>query len=322
MIGTRPQGQTGKVKGVLGVDFTGIWAHSLNTDAHVFFVQPNSVQATDNGNTGEDPQTPFATVGAALLRCQENRGDTILVGGNDAWTYGGGSTWNTPITEDVTVSVEGVHIIGVTADPLGVPWQPATDGGTCCAIQALGVEVAGFCFQDPVWGAATGISTLWDGAATFGENAHIHDCFFYTDLAIGIQLEYSWNNLIADCIFQEVPYGIYCDPAEDGFAYNVIERCQFHDCSTTAIEADAASCDDNLVRDCDIFNASAQAGGAATEEGFNFGGGADNTVRGCFFSCVLPGGGAGDWDDLNTASGSDSWCGNWLLDGFNITNPT
>ena len=322
MLTTRPTGLTDFVRGQWGVDFTDIWAHSLNTDAHVFFVQPNAIQATDNGNTGEDPQTPFATIGAALLRCQDNRGDTILVGGNDAWTYGGGSAWATPITEDVTVSVEGVHILGVSADPLGVPWQPETDGGACCTITALGVEVAGFCFQDPVFNAGTGVYCLWSGVATFGENEHIHHCFFYADIAVGIQLEYSWNNKITDCVFQGPNYGIYCDPAEDGFAYTIIERCLFQNCVTGAISAANAGCDDNVVKDCTVWNANAQAGGAATNEGFNFTGGGANVVVDCYFSCLLPVPAAGDFDDLNSSNATDAWLSCHLLDGNSVTNPT
>jgi len=321
MLTTRPTGLTDFVRGVWGVDFTDIWAHSLNTDAHVFFVQPNATQATDNGNTGEDPQTPFATIGAALLRCQDNRGDTILVGGNDAWTYGGGSTWGTAVTEDVIVDIEGVHIIGVTADPLGVPWQPETDGGVCCTIEALGVEVAGFVFQDPIYNAATGISCIWSGALTFGENAHIHNCFFYADLVAGIQLEYSWNNHIHDCEFQAPDYGIYCDPAEDGFAYCVIERCTFHDCTTSAISA-TAGCDDNQVRECWVWNSAAQAAGAATNEGFDFTGGATNMVSNCFFSCLLPVPAAGDLNDLCSGSATDAWVGCHAMDGLVVATPT
>lgn len=322
MIGTRPTGLTDFVRGVWGVDFTDIWAHSLNTDAHVFFVQPNAVQATDNGNTGEDPQTPFATITAALARCADNRGDTILVGGNDAWTYGGGSTWQTPITEDVTVNVEGVHIIGVTADPLGVPWQPATDGGVCCTINALGVEVAGFCFQDPTWTAATGIYCDWDGATAFGENAQIHHCMFYADLAIGIQLEYSWNNHIHDCEFQEVPLGIYADAGGSGFAYAVIERCYFRDCSTAAIIDTSGGADDNRVSDCWIWNTTAQAAGVATDQGIVFTNGSTNLVTACHFSCLLPVPANGDWDDLNTASATDAWINCYCMNGETVTNPT
>ena len=243
------------------------------------------------------------------------------MGGNDAWTYGGGSTWGTAVTEDVIVDIEGVHIIGVSADPLGVPWQPETDGGVCCTIEALGVEVAGFVFQDPIYNAATGISCIWSGALTFGENAHIHNCFFYADLVAGIQLEYSWNNHIHDCEFQAPDYGIYCDPAEDGFAYCVIERCTFHDCTTSAISA-TAGCDDNQVRECWVWNSAAQAAGAATNEGFDFTGGATNMVSNCFFSCLLPVPAAGDLNDLCSGSATDAWVGCHAMDGLVVATPT
>jgi len=323
MIGTRPTGLTDFVRGVWGVDFTDTWAHSLNTDAHVFYVQPNSIEATDNGNTGESPQKPFATVAAALLRCADNRGDVILVGGNDGWQYGGGSAWRTPIIENVIVEVEGVSIIGVTADALGVPWEPATDGGTCIAVNVLGVELAGFCFQDPVFNNGTAVRLVWTGGGgtQYGENAKIHHCFFGDGMDEGINIDFAWNNHIHDCIFQSIDYGIYTDPAKSGFAYNLIERCWFYECAISAISGLAAS-SANLVRDCQVYNSNAQGGGAATDEGFDFTGGARNMVENCSFSCILPAGAPGDWDDLNTAGATDAWINCHLLNGNSVTNPT
>ncbi len=316
-----PQGSMAAQMGVWGVANTSRGSRIAGTDGRVFYVQPNSTLAVDNGNTGEDSECPFITIAAALAQCVNNRGDTILVGSNDAWQYGGGSAWNTPITEDVTVTVEGVTILGISPDPLGVPWQPATDGGTCLTITALGVEVGGFCFQDPDWGAARGIYCEWDGTATFGENARIHHCFFDGSLDEAIQLEYSWNNLIEDCQFQETDYGIYSDPGGSGFSYCIIRRCIFRDVATGAISA-LGGCDENLVKDCQVWNANAQGAAAAANEGFNFTGGDDNVVENCSFSCLLPVPANGDWDDLNTAGATDAWINNHCMDGLAVTNPT
>lgn len=321
-IATRPTGWTDYVEGVWGVKWTDRGAATRNTDGRIFYVQPNHVEAVDNGNTGESPLTPLATITAALALCSDDRGDVILVGGNDAWTYGGGGSYANAVTENVVVDVEGVSIIGVAPGALGVPWQPATDGGTCITINALNVEIAGFVFQDPDWGAGRAIYAIWTGTTQFGENAHIHHCFFYSDLAVGIDMEYSWNNYIHDCQFQEVPYGIYCDPAGDGFAYSVIERCYFRNCSTSAISATDNGCDDNRVSDCWVWNSAAQAGGAATDEGFDFQNGSMNMVTNCWFSCILPAAAPGDFDDLNTATATDAWINCHCINGDSTTNPT
>jgi len=319
---TYAQGAMPSYPGQWGINWTSRGARSAGTDGRVFYVQPNATLAVDDGNTGEDALYPFLTVAAALLRCEANRGDTILVGSNDAWQYGGGSSWRTHIAENAIVDVEGVTILGISPDSLGVPWEPATNGGTCLTVNALGVEIGGFLFQDVTWSAGRGISCVWDGVTVWGENVHIHHCFFDGSIDDAIVLEYSWNNLINDCQFQGNEYGIYSDPLGSGFAYTVIERCLFRDCTIGAISA-LGGCDDNTVRDCRVFNATALAGGAATDEGFDFTGGDGNMVAGNHFSCVLPVAAPGDFDDLNTSGGAtNAWVENFCLNGPSTTNPT
>ena len=319
---TYAQGAMPSYPGQWGINWTSRGAKVAGTDGRVFYVQPNATLAVDDGNTGEDAMYPFLTVTAALARCEANRGDVILVGSNDAWQYGGGSSWRTHIAENAIVDVEGVTILGISPDSLGVPWEPATNGGTCLTINALGVEIAGFLFQDVTWSAGRGISCVWDGVTVWGENVHIHDCFFDGSIDDAIVLEYSWNNLIQDCQFQSNEYGIYSAPGGSGFAYNVIERCLFRDCSIGAISA-LGGADDNTVRDCWVFNANALAGGAATDEGFDFTGGDANLVDNCSFTCVLPVAAPGDFDDLNTSGGAtNAWINCHCLNGPTTTNPT
>ena len=317
---TTAQGSMPSYMGQWGINWTSRGAKIAGTDGRVFYVQPNATLAVDDGNTGEDAEYPFITVTAALARCEENRGDVILVGSNDAWQYGGGSGWRTHIAENVVIDVEGVTILGVSPDPNGVPWEPATNGGTCLTVNALGVEIAGFLFQDVTWSAGRGISCVWDGVTVWGENVHIHDCFFDGSIDDAIVLEYSWNNLIQDCQFQGNEYGIYSAPGGSGFAYNVIERCLFRDCSIGAISA-LGGADDNTVRNCEVFNSNALAAGAATNEGFDFTGGASNLVDTCSFTCVLPVAAPGDYSDLNTAAATDAWINCLCLNGPSTTNP-
>lgn len=307
-------------EGVWGVGFTSRGARAIGTDGRIFSVQPNHPQATDLGNTGEDPFCPFATIAAALALCEDNRGDVILVGGNDAWTYGGGSTWRTPITESVTCAVEGVRIIGVSADPLGVPWIAGADAGTNLTITALGVEVSGFLFMGRT-GAETGIAAIWNGTTRFADNPHIHHCTFDSNLDIGINLEFVWNGLFHDLDMIAPDYGFYCDPVGSGFSYNIIERVQFRNCADGAINA-TGGCDQNIVRDCLVFNAAALAGNLATNEGFDFTGGQDNVVEDCAFTCLLPVPANGDMNDLNTAAATDAWINCHATNGLVVANPT
>ena len=307
-------------EGVWGVGATSRGARAIGTDGRVFCVQPNHPLATDLGNTGEDPFCPLATINAARLLCEPNRGDVILVGGNDGWTYGGGGTWRTPITESVVFDVEGVRIIGVTADPIGVPWTPAADAGTALTITALGVEVAGFVFVGRA-GTETGISCLWNGTTTFADNPHIHHCTFDDDLAVAINLEFVWNGYFHDLDMLAPGYGFYCDPLGSGFSYNIIERVQFRDCPDGAINA-TGGCLENIVRSCLVFNADALAANAATNEGFDFTGGTNNVVENCTFTCLLPVPANGDMDDLNTAAATDAWINCHATNGLVIANPT
>lgn len=311
----------GAEEGVWGVPATARFAANMATGARIFHVQPNHPLAVDLGNTGEDPGCPFVTVTAALARCENNRGDVILVGGNDAWQYGGGGTWNLPVAESVVCNKQGVAIIGVTPDPLGVVWQPAAANGTCLTIHALGVEVAGFLFQGAGGAGDVGVLAEWDGATTWGDSPNIHHCFFDDTLAQGIALEYSWNAHIHKCEFYDCDYGIYCDPLGSGFDLALIEDCRFRGCSISAISA-TGGCDENMVRHCSVYNANAAAGAAATDEGYDFTGGNENLVEDCSFTCLLPVPAAGDYNDLNTAAATDAWVNNHCMDGLAVTNPT
>ena len=310
---------------VWGFAATAIAGHSFTSDQRILYVNPNMPLATDAGNTGEEPGTPFATIAAALLRTRDNRGDIILVGQNDAWQYGGGSTWQTPIAEEVVVTTEGVSIIGVSPGGMGVPWNPVTaaGAGVCITVHALDVFIAGFSFAGVALGGM-GIYVLWDGVTSFGENTVIRNCFFDGDMDVGIGLEFPWNNEISHCHFQECDTaGIWCDPAGSGTAYNRIHHNIFHDVgigATGAISLQGG--DDNHIWANSIYNSAAQGAGAATDEGIDTTGGSSNLVFDNYLSCLLPVPAAGDLDDFCTAAATDSWNGNYCSNGLQVTNPT
>lgn len=309
--------------GVLGINYTATFGKSMMTDRLLMYVNPNHLDATDNGNTGENPEQPFLTVAAALARTRDNRGDVIFVGQNDSWTYGGGSTWGTPIAEEVTITTEGVSLIGTSPGALGVTWNPVTaaGAGSCITVHAMDVLIAGFLFEGLALGG-TAIDVLWDGTDFFGENLTVHDCFFDPDIDTGIALEFSWNNHIHNCNFQECAVaGIWCDPAEDGTAFNRIHHNVFHDITGTgAISIQGG--EDNHIWANTIFNGTAQGALAATDEGIDTAGGGDNQVFDNYFSCLLPAPANGDYDDLNSAAATDAWINNHCMNGDTVTNPT
>jgi hypothetical protein len=309
-------------EGVWGFWGTSIQGKLIATDARVLYVQPNSLEATDLGNTGEDPAVPFATVQAALARCRPYAGDTILVGANDAWTFGGGApAWRTPIQESILVSVPGVSIIGINPS-LGVYWTAAAAGQFCITIAATDVLIDGFVFMGGMAGC-NGIYAEWaggPGSIWFADNPCIRNCIFDDAIDIAIQFEYVWHGIIRTCKFARCDtYGIYVDPAGSGIAECIIDDNYFYDCGAAMALNGADFCD---ILHNTIFNTHAQGAAVATNEGIDTTAGNANSVHDNTFSCVLPVPANGDWDDLNTAAATDAWVNNHCMNGLAITNPT
>ena len=274
-----------------------------------FFVDPNNANASDS-NTGRDASKPLATIQQAITNARAMSGDTIFVLQNDGWTYGSG-LGNT-ITEAVIVTADkpGLRILGAGAGSMGVNWTAGVTGTFCLTINAIDAVVQGFNYWgDPV--DCHGILCHWDGVNTYGENAAISNCTFADSIDIGIQLEYSWYAKINDCHFQECDnYGIFVDPAGSGMSYGQIVGNYFNDC-TIAMALD--DCDNSLIKDNWIYNTDAQVTGSATNAGLNTGAGAYNMVADNYFSCLLV-----NWDDFNSASATDAWINNHVING----NPT
>ena len=289
----------------------------------VFYVDPNFPGAGTTRD-GTSPTAPLSTVAAALARCQPYRGDTIAVMANNTWYYGNSEDgYTTPISEEVTVTVPGVRIVGVCpSSPNGVIWTPASNGGTCITIQALDVLVEGFIFTEgDVYTGCDGILIEWD-SPPYGENTVVRHCVFDDTVDVAIELDYSWycvihNNRFWQCDDQ----GILVDAAKgNGAAYGVIRDNVFQDCGV-AMQL-LGGVDDFQIYRNSIYNRSAQGGLAATNEGINTTGGARNQVFDNTFSCLLPVPANGDFNDLNTAAATDAWINNHCLNGPNVLNPT
>lgn len=310
--------------GVLGAGANEGFRH--DTMGRIFYVDPNYSGASTTADGTEI--TPTSTVAAALARCTDWANDVVMVMHNDNWDYGpalsiGATDRAICINESVEVTVHGVRIVGVAPSAaLGPVWRPATAGGTCITVHAMDVLIEGFCFGEFLTGAGGGnaIYAEWDGTTLFGENLTVRNCFFDPNVDTAIQLEYAWNCYIEDNVFQECDVaGIYVDPAGSGTAYNRIARNWFQDC---AAAMSVQGMQDSEIVQNRIFNASAQGGAAATDEGIDTTGGDNNLVADNWFSCLLPVPANGDWNDLNTANAGDAWVNNHCMDGDSVTNPT
>ena len=305
-------------EGVVGVFNTQTFPASITGDSRVFYVSPNHTQAVDAGNLGRDPQVPLATITRANALARSNMGDVILVAPNDGWQYG---TMAAPqITETAIITKHGVRLVGVSPSSLGVYWGPALTTEFALTIHALDVYVEGFAFTNVIAALANanGIYVEWNGTTLWGENATINRCFFDEDIDIGIQLEFSWFSEIMNCLFdRSVDAGIWVDTGGSGSAFNHIHDNTFTDCADAMRLHDTA--DSSIFRNS-IFNTDAQNGAACTDEGIDLTGGSSNQVYDNYFSCQLPVG-VGDYDDLNTESGSDAWINNHCMNGDAITNP-
>ncbi|GAG88873.1 unnamed protein product, partial [marine sediment metagenome] len=172
----------GTQMGVPGTgDDRGLRMHSTG---EVFYVDPNFPGVSDQRD-GTSPTSPLQTVGEALTKCEDYRGDVIAVMHNGLWTYGNPASDNIlPIAEAVTVDVPGVRIVGVAPSAsLGVPWMPTANNDVCITVAALDVLIEGFAFWTDAYTGTTGISVAWN-SPPWGENTTVRHCYFY-DLDYG-----------------------------------------------------------------------------------------------------------------------------------------
>jgi hypothetical protein len=262
-------------------------------------------------------------VGAALTKCLPFRGDVIAVMANNAWQYGDPLDGRVlPISEEVLVDIPGVRIVGINPSAAaGVVWMPASNGGTCITIRALDVLVEGFLFTEGTFTGCNAISGIWGGpGGFFGDNLTIRNCVFDDTVNVAIQLEYVWYaQIYHNSFYANDTYGIYVNPLGNGINFCEIFENILHNC---AMAMALNGCDNSHIFNNSIYNAHAQGGAAATNEGIDTTGGASNQVFDNYFSCLLPVPGNGDWNDLNTAAATDAWIGNHCMNGVAVLNPT
>ena len=312
--------------GVPGTDEdTGLRMHPTGK---VLYVDPNYPGASD-ARDGTNPTAPMLTVAAALALCRDWHGDVIMVSTNSMWLYGEGgqglatATYTAAISEEITVNVNGVRIVGAGRGPTGVMWNPIQNAGTCITVSALDVIIEGFSFDQGVYAACDAIYAEWDGGTLFGDNLTVRHCYFTNTVATAIEMEFGWSGVIHDCIFDNNVYGIMSDTGGSGSAYNRIFSNWFF--AGSAVTTGAISLlgggDDNLIYGNWVYNQDAENAALATDEGINLTGGARNMVANNWLSCALPVAANGDYADLNSGSASDAWINNHCLNGDATTTP-
>ena len=309
--------------GQFGVPGTGSpEGRRTDTVGATFYVNPNATGVSDLRD-GTNPEAPLQTVAAALALCQPYRNDMIIVSPNNSWQYGDSTDgYTTAISEEVTITVPGVRLVGVCPSGQGVYWTPASNGGTCITVSAIDCTIEGFFFTEGDYTGLNAIYCEWDGVTLFGENLTVRNCTFDDTVDVAIQLEFSWYCDIHHNHFLECDeYGVYDAAAGSGVAYSAIHDNWFLDCGTAAIALLGGS-DNNSIYNNRIYNGNAEGAAAATNEGINTTGGATNIITNNWLSCLLPVPANGDLNDFCTAAATDAWAGNWCMDGLQITQPT
>ena len=300
-------GQTG----VPGTDTeTGLRTNTLGT---VFYVDPNYPGAHDRRD-GTNPTDPLLTVQAGIDRCQAWAGEVVAVMANGDWQYGGHVGRQATIQEEVTVSTDGISIVGVApSSGLGVYWQPAQNDGVCITINALDVLVEGFCFWNEDFTGGTGILSQWTGNAAplfQGENTVVRNCNFNAVLDYGIALDYTWYSSVTDNFFHDIAVAAIHNLATTGDPdYSVFARNHFLDCAL-AISLPG-------VDGAFIYENKISGDPAAANSFINTTGGGSNTVSRNALVCTL----AQYVGGTCNSSATDGYVQNYCIDGPSVALP-
>lgn len=308
--------------GQIGVP--GAWTDTgerMHCTGTIFYVDPNHPDANDRKD-GTDPTSPLATVAMAITKCQAYRGDVIAVMANGNWVHGAMDDYATGVIENVTLNVAGVRLVGVfPSGSIGVPWQPATNGGTCITVTGMDCLIEGFVFWEGTMTGCDAISATWAGGAIRGDNLTVRHCVFSDTVDTAIQLEFIYYADIHHNYFQECDeYGVYTDPGGTASRYVQIHHNRFVDCVTAALSLSLLQSSD--IYENHLYNATAAAGGASGNVFINTTGGTTNLVHHNTLSSLLPGPGNGDLNNTCTAAATDSWNQQFCMNGPSTTNPT
>ena len=185
--------------GVLGVAGTLLADRVINRDAQVLYVSSTHALANDR-NDGLSPDTPLATLAAAVAKCVANRGDTIYVAPKHVETIiaAGG----------LTINIAGVNVIGLGEGENRPTLTFSTAVGASVLVTAANVYVAGLLFKNNIASQTRVINVQ---AADFMlENCELREGTAKQYL-IGVDLSSGANAAdrarIAHCVFRSVAAG-------------------------------------------------------------------------------------------------------------------
>ena len=279
--------------------------------ARIFYVDPNNSQAVDFGNLGQDPTVPLATATAAVALCRDHRGDTIVIGPNDAWQYGPHNR-TIAIVESLVIpnTKGGITIRGAATNPMGLQWEPGDDSEACITVHAIDVLIEGITFSAPNNTGATGIHVEWGTTAVdFGENLTVRGCFF-NDLDYGITLDYSWYDQIYNNSFDTISIAAILNTSVTGDAdYIAIHDNSFLSC---ALCISMPGSDENF-----IYNNRINEDGTGTNNFIDLTGGSTNLVTDNYFACTIA-----QYDTTCSDATSGAWLNNHCTNGNPAAPPT
>ena len=294
---------------------TGVQAKAFGAPgAQIYYVDPNNPSAFDLNNFGQSPDAPLLTIQAAVNLCRAYRGDTIVVAPNDAWQFAA-QVRNTPITEAVIIpaSKGGIHIVGMATNPMACTWSPPANNGVALTVHATDVLVEGFLFYPGSFTGCTAIVAEWDstpGVDRFGENLHVHHCFFPNELAIGISMDFSWYCAIHTNYFEGLGTAAILNTSVVGDAdFCHIEENHFKDC-VLAISMPGAD-------GCHVYHNWLNGDPTGTNNFIDLTGGQDNLVSTNYLSCSIV-----QYDTTCSDAGSGSWLDNVCNNGWPAAPPT
>lgn len=303
-----------------------------DSNGKIIWVDPNHVDANDQRD-GTNPDSPMATVAAALTKCRAYSGDVIAVMFNSLWTYGNVSVGRaTPILESVTVTTPGIRIVGIApSGSLGVPWVPSLANTPCITVHAMDVLIEGFNFWNAgVLAGTTGVHAEWDAPSVYGENLTVRHCYFY-GLAYGIQLDYAWNNYIEHCRFESITTAAIHNPSTFGEPdYTTIRDNVFIDnvadinlpaCDFELIErnvfADVTAAITTTTGDNNTIHGNVINGDpTGTNNYINMTGGSNNMVSDNWLGCSIA-----QYDVTCSDATSGQWVRNHCVDGETVAAP-
>jgi hypothetical protein len=235
----------------------------LLSDAQVLFVDSGSSDASDADDAvhGHKIDMPLATIDYAIGLCTADQGDVILVAPQHTETISAAA--------GIDLDVDDVTIIG-----LGIKSKRPTITLSATAstfeINADNVTVKNLCFVS----SKTGGTTVGIDIKTGSDYVTIEDCHFYEtantkELLTVITAEDKTDYLhIKNCVFTNLAGGdnlsaIATEADEHDFL--VVEGCTFFgDFTNAALDLDADTIVDPLIKDCVIVNLDATAGKAVT----------------------------------------------------------